>query len=231
MPGLKPFRKKYYFLLNVMAETTSRCLLKSTQAQRSGFHATVYEIIRDPELKNKNVIRDKSVKVFPFVNGSTYKGEWRGDKKDGFGIQINPDNTKYEGEWKNNKPHGRGTLWVKINGKFTRRYVGQWFNGIMHGDGVYYYESGEKYSGQWSNNVRSGEGVLDFKNEDKYVGSWLEDLQDGIGTMNYANGNVFEGHYSQGRKEGPGLFYYSATRKVKIVKDCKYDLSKSVPIF
>ena len=216
----------FHFLLYsifIKMESTSRSLLKSTQAQRSGFHATVYEIIRDPDLKNKNIIRDKSTKVFPFVNGSTYKGEWKGDKKDGFGIQINPDNTKYEGEWMNNRPHGRGTLWVKVNNgsKFTRRYVGQWFNGVMHGEGIYYYENGEVYRGQWSNNLRSGEGTLQYKNDDKFVGNWLNDLQDGIGTMNYANGNVYEGVYSAGKKEGPGLFYYSSTRKVfiKIIKN------------
>jgi len=194
-----------------------RSVLISSKAQRSGFHATVYEIIRDPELKNKSIIRDKSTKVFPFVNGATYKGEWNRDKKEGFGIQINPDNTKYEGEWYNNRPHGRGTLWVKANNsKFTRRYVGQWINGSMDGEGVYYYENGEIYRGQWSKNLRCGEGQLEYKNEDKFVGNFLNDLQHGIGNMYYANGNVFEGIYSNGKKEGPGLFYYSSTRKVSL---------------
>lgn len=196
----------------------SRSLGKSMLAQRSGFHATVYEIIRDPELKNKNLIRDKNTKVFPFVNGATYKGEWRGDKKEGFGIQINPDNTKYEGEWKSNRPHGRGTLWVKVNNtKYIRRYVGQWESGLMNGEGVYYYESGEIYRGQWFENARSGDGQLEYKNEDKFTGQWLDDKQDGIGTMNYANGNVFEGVYSKGKKHGPGLFYYTSTKKVSLL--------------
>ncbi len=65
---------------------------------RQGNHATVYDIIRDPSLKNKDVIRDKGAPVFPFVSGSHYKGEWQGDEKAGYGTEYKSDGNKYEGD-------------------------------------------------------------------------------------------------------------------------------------
>ncbi len=186
-----------------------------SQSLRSGHHATVYEVRRDPELKNRNVIRDKSKVVFPFVSGSQYKGQWSGDQKDGFGIQVNPDDTKYEGEWSAGKYHGRGTLWIKKNKKvYARQYVGDWADGSMDGEGIFYYENGEIYRGGWAKNRKNGSGRYDYSNGDSYFGEWINDLQDGLGTMNYANGNIFEGLWVKGNKEGPGLFYYASTRKV-----------------
>jgi hypothetical protein len=38
-----------------------------------------------------------------FKNGAVYKGQWIGEKKHGFGVQIWPDGARYEGYWVNNK--------------------------------------------------------------------------------------------------------------------------------
>lgn len=195
-------------------DTQTRTAKLLSQSLRSGQHATVYEIRRDPELKNKNVIKDNSKGVFPFIQGSHYKGQWEGDMKDGFGIQFNPDNTKYEGEWKANKYDGRGTLWVKKIKKYQRQYVGDWSEGQMEGQGIYYFENGEIYRGGWLKGKKSGTGRLDYLNGDNYNGEWVNDLQNGFGTMNYTNGNTYEGLWSQGMKEGPGLFYYASTKKI-----------------
>eukprot|EP00981_Chlorochromonas_danica_P010590 scaffold3290_cov165-Ochromonas_danica.AAC.33 len=187
---------------------------KMQQSLRTGHHATVYEVRRDPELKNKDVIRDKTKPVFPFIGGSQYKGEWAGDKKCGFGVQINPDNTKYEGEWNNNMYNGRGTLWVKKGKNFVRVYVGNWIDGSMEGEGIRYYENGEVYKGEWEQGQRNGKGKHEYLNGDEYTGDWRFDMRNGFGTMNYTNGNVFEGTWVDNKKEGPGLFYYASTRKI-----------------
>jgi hypothetical protein len=190
---------------------------KLQQSLRTGIHATVYEVRRDPTLKNKDVIRDRSKPVFPFIGGSQYKGQWTADQKDGFGIQINPDNTKYEGEWSNNKTNGRGTLWVKKGREYTRQYVGDWVDGCMEGQGVFYYEKNEIYKGEWFNGERSGNGRYEYENGDIYVGEWKFNQLHGLGTMNYANGNIFEGLFVNGKKEGPGLYYYASTKKVQSI--------------
>ncbi|KAJ1436081.1 hypothetical protein B484DRAFT_325311 [Ochromonadaceae sp. CCMP2298] len=183
-------------------------------SKRNGHHATVYEVRRDPNLKNKDVIRDNSKPVFPFVGGSNYKGSWNQDAKEGFGVQINPDDTKYEGEWFDNRYHGRGTLWVKKHKTYSRQYVGDWEDGAMEGQGVYYFSDSSIYRGGWSRNKKSGEGRFDYTNDDHYTGEWLNDLQEGFGTMSYSNGNIFEGLWVQGKKEGPGLYFYASTKKI-----------------
>ncbi|XP_062841829.1 junctophilin-1a [Trichomycterus rosablanca] len=38
----------------------------------------------------------------------SYAGEWRNDKRSGFGVSERSDGTKYEGEWLNNRRHGYG---------------------------------------------------------------------------------------------------------------------------
>lgn len=38
----------------------------------------------------------------------TYLGEWKNDKRSGFGISERSDGLKYEGEWFNNKKYGYG---------------------------------------------------------------------------------------------------------------------------
>ncbi|XP_031624401.1 junctophilin-1 isoform X3 [Contarinia nasturtii] len=37
-----------------------------------------------------------------------YMGEWKRDKRDGYGVSERSDGLKYEGEWHNNKKHGYG---------------------------------------------------------------------------------------------------------------------------
>lgn len=189
--------------------------IKMSQSLRNGHHATVYEVQRDPSLKNKDIIRESTKeRVFPFVSGSHYKGSWNDDQKEGFGVQINPNNTKYEGEWLANYYDGRGTLWIKKKKTYHRQYVGDWVRGNMEGQGVYYYEDDSVYKGGWIQNKKSGSGRYEYKNGDIYSGEWSNDLQDGFGTMSYADGNVYEGLWVKGNKEGPGLFYYASTKKV-----------------
>ena len=81
-------------------------LEKTIQSYRHGSHATVYDVRRDPELKNKDVIRDKKKPVFPFISGAVYRGEWHNDEKCGFGAQTNPGGSKYDGEFLGNQYHG-----------------------------------------------------------------------------------------------------------------------------
>lgn len=51
----------------------------------------------------------------------------------------------YEGEWKNDKRHGYGA--IKCTGSYT--YYGQWVDNTRTGYGVLVYENGTKEEGQW----------------------------------------------------------------------------------
>ncbi len=52
----------------------------------------------------------RRAKRSPYVynSGAVYDGEWIGNSRDGYGIQVWPDGAKYEGEWRNNKANGKG---------------------------------------------------------------------------------------------------------------------------
>jgi hypothetical protein len=191
-----------------MAATTKR----REDLGRSGNHGTIYKVKKDPASERKDVIQDQV--VFPFVNGSSYKGSWRDNKKDGFGVEICSDGTKYEGEWRCDRRHGRGTLWVKQKKKYIKQYAGNWVDGKMEGQGVYSYDDGTIYKGMWVKNKRYNFGRLESPNGDVFTGEWADDERQGQGTYFYQNGNIYEGYWVNNLKEGPGKFFYAATNKV-----------------
>lgn len=51
-------------------------------------------------------------RIEPNVTES-YKGEWKNDKRSGYGICERTDGLKYAGEWLNNKKHGYGITYFK----------------------------------------------------------------------------------------------------------------------
>lgn len=59
------------------------------------------------------------------MDGRYYEGEYRDDKKEGYGIFKWPDGRCYKGSWKNGKQHGKGT-YVAANGEEKE---GEWEEG------------------------------------------------------------------------------------------------------
>ena len=52
----------------------------------------------------------------------TYSGEWKNDKRSGFGISKRTDGLMYEGEWENNKRHGYGVTTFKDGTREEGKY-------------------------------------------------------------------------------------------------------------
>lgn len=52
----------------------------------------------------------------------TYTGEWKGDKRSGFGVSERSDGLKYEGEWDANKRHGYGSTTFRDGSKEEGKY-------------------------------------------------------------------------------------------------------------
>ena len=64
--------------------------------------------------------------IFEGVNGITYEGDYKGNKKHGFGKIKNTDNSiAYKGEMKDDIPHGKGKAYT--GGKAEVSY---WQEGI-----------------------------------------------------------------------------------------------------
>jgi hypothetical protein len=71
--------------------------------------------------------------LYKFKSGATYKGEWKGGFRDGFGEQHWPDGARYIGEWKDNRAHGQGKF-IHVD---KDEYEGEWANDKANGRGVY----------------------------------------------------------------------------------------------
>ncbi|XP_059138498.1 LOW QUALITY PROTEIN: junctophilin-3-like [Physella acuta] len=52
----------------------------------------------------------------------TYMGEWKNDKRSGFGISERSDGLKYEGEWYNNRKYGYGVTTFKDGAREEGKY-------------------------------------------------------------------------------------------------------------
>ena len=100
----------------------------------------------------------------------------------------NPANNYY-GEYKNNKKHGYG-LQSSFNGDL---YKGEFFEGLMQGDGVYYWNNGGHYEGSFINGQIEGEGVEFYTSGNVYTGEFLNGKKNGKGEMKYNNGDKYIG--------------------------------------
>ena len=68
-----------------------------------------------------------------FKNGATYAGQWLGNMKHGYGVQVWKDGAKYEGHWRFNKACGHGKFW-HVDGDI---FEGEWLDDKANGYGVY----------------------------------------------------------------------------------------------
>jgi len=76
-------------------------------------------------------------------NGSGLKCSWEGNIAYE-GIQYFPCNERYEGDWKDNKRYGYG-VHCYAHGE---RYEGDWQDNMKHGFGIHYFGNGDKYEGE-----------------------------------------------------------------------------------
>ena len=64
--------------------------------------------------------------IFLWPDGRKYEGEFKNDKKNGYGEFTSSDGKKYKGEWKDGKQNGEGEL---FNPKDNTWKKGIWANG------------------------------------------------------------------------------------------------------
>eukprot|EP01119_Soliformovum_irregulare_P025133 TRINITY_DN9220_c0_g1_i1.p1 TRINITY_DN9220_c0_g1~~TRINITY_DN9220_c0_g1_i1.p1 ORF type:complete len:324 (-),score=74.96 TRINITY_DN9220_c0_g1_i1:5-976(-) len=101
--------------------------------------------------------------------GTTYLGQWKENKKHGWGKFVWGDSSRYEGQWFNDKRTGFGTyFWLD----------GRYFVGYHCEDkrfnGKFYWPAGSSYEGQYKNGSRDGAGTFTWPDGDSYQGTWRE---------------------------------------------------------
>ncbi|MAQ98254.1 MAG: hypothetical protein CMD50_03060 [Gammaproteobacteria bacterium] len=109
-----------------------------------------------------------------------YTGEYLGDK--------------YIGEWKNDKKHGYGTYTYKNGNK----YEGEFFDDIVSGQGTAFFSDGGKYVGGFKDNLFHGNGTETFPNGDKFEGNYKDGKEHGLGVYTWADGESETGYYING---------------------------------
>ncbi|XP_061877060.1 junctophilin-1a isoform X2 [Entelurus aequoreus] len=77
----------------------------ATMSRISSSDANSTISIGDGELQDEDLLLEDHVDA---TTTETYMGEWKNDKRNGFGVSERSNGMKYEGEWLNNKRHGYG---------------------------------------------------------------------------------------------------------------------------
>ena len=199
-PSIEPASDKLFIPLAV---------INDLKAQKNGTKKTVFWV------KKKKKQEDGTVKGEKWSTSQQYSGDWKENKKHGYGIKIYDNKDKYEGYWENDLRNGKGTYWLCIGkNKYRKLYTGDWKNNQKEGHGIYFYKDGSCYDGEWKNSKRDGKGLMIYANEDIYQGSWKEDKKHGHGILEKANGDKYYGFWNCDLKEGQGYYWYSNTGKV-----------------
>ena len=199
-PSIEPASDKLFIPLAV---------INDLKAQKNGTKKTVFWV------KKKKKQEDGTVKGEKWSTSQQYSGDWKENKKHGYGIKIYDNKDKYEGYWENDLRNGKGTYWLCIGkNKYRKLYTGDWKNNQKEGHGIYFYKDGSCYDGEWKNSKRDGKGLMIYANEDIYQGSWKEDKKHGHGILEKANGDKYYGYWNCDLKEGQGYYWYSNTGKV-----------------
>jgi 1-phosphatidylinositol-4-phosphate 5-kinase len=108
-------------------------------------------------------------------NSADYTGQYKGNKRHGYGELTWPDGSIYEGQFHEDKIQGLG------------RYIS-----------VKY----QVYTGNWRNNERNGYGKLTYSDKSSYKGFWVDNCKHGFGKDTDWLGNAYEGQFNRGLREG-----------------------------
>ncbi|CAD8136624.1 unnamed protein product [Paramecium pentaurelia] len=181
---------------------------------------------------NQDEFQRETRQPYQFKGGAVYKGEWKGQARDGIGIQVWPDGAKYEGEWKHNKAQGKGKFthsngdtfdgdWENdmANGYGTyqhidgAKYEGQWFNDKQHGYGYEVWPDGSSYQGFFQNSFKHGKGKYIWPTGQYYEGDWVYNKLCGYGVLVWPDGRKYEGEFQNNNMHGKGTYTWPDGRK------------------
>ena len=164
-----------------------------------------------------------------------FEGDWKFNKRNGYGVMTWPDNSRFEGEWSNDC-RTKGKLFMPDHNE----YQGSFRNDKLHGIGkIIYDREGIVFEGIFENGLASSIGKLTYKNSKqvyigeieelkrqgigilidqvthtRYEGQFEDDVPLGDGKIMYKNGDIYTGKVDKMIKQGPGKLEYKLNRKV-----------------
>ncbi len=155
---------------------------------------------------------------YTYPDGSWYEGEWKNDKRDGYGVWIRPDGTKYAGEWVDDLPHGSGML-TMANGTF---FKGEWKGGKRNGQGMLTYADGTKLSGTWLDGHYEGQLTQAAEKEDSCA-----ELE----RTNWELQQKIEELEGGGRKKGPKQITFAYLKRFNLVMGLLHLIQGSLMLY
>lgn len=177
-----------------------RCLYKLCANCISNFKGYVFEEKGD-EIFIGTLIRNKMVGKAIYINylkGFQYLGEYRSNKRHGFGTQYYYNDAYYKGTWKDDLMDGHGMLcWSK-----EQYYTGEFENNQANGSGKLRYKNGKIYEGEFLNFKRHGKGTVTYIDGTILQGSFKNDLKNGYCCVTYNSGRVMKGICKNNQKIG-----------------------------
>lgn len=175
----------------------------------------VYVITRSKKLETLSYRNGPRKAIFG-TDGSKYIGEWKDDKKNGKGLEINLESeTIHKGEFRNNLRDGFGMFAHYSNGSARLLYRGAFRNGKEEGSGRKFYKNGNCYYGNFCKGKRYGYGQMWYTDGSFYCGEWLEGVRHGEGILVKNDGNRYEGNWENDEKNGRGRFYFLTTGQIQ----------------
>ena len=176
---------------------------------------------QDPFLKNKHIpVETNDPRQGPFDNKrrlfqrineeeSSYVGEWKNGKRDGFGVLCWKEVSKYIGEFIEDKVVGFGKL-IREEGD---TYIGQWHNFQAQGIGKYISNREATYQGYWNKDKRNGFGMESWPRGSTYSGEYVDGNKEGVGMLLFDSNGGYIGEFENGCLSGIGTFYFNDNRK------------------
>ena len=133
-----------------------------------------------------------------------FKGEFEENRTSGFGIYNMKNGVTYTGEWMDEMLFGVGyEIW-----KDNSSYEGEYNNGVKNGFGTYYVNNNVIYCGEWNNNNMDGFGIYNYPDGKNYIGEWKNNKMNGYGEYHMNEGKKYFGFFKNDKREGFGIYYY-----------------------
>ena len=153
----------------------------------------------------KDPLEPMDPKERKYPDGSLYKGDMQGIKRNGVGKIVWADGDTYDGEWKDDIQSG----WGKNTWKEGACYIGNFADNLKDGVGKYCWEDGTEYFGEWKINKMHGVGKYNWNDGKLYLGEWAQGTMEGFGVLMWKDGRKYEGSWHQGKKHGEGVTFYT----------------------
>lgn len=163
------------------------------------------ELEREIEQARKKPSDEQVVPSAPQL--PTYVGEFKDDKRDGYGV-FKGGGIHYEGSWKDDVKSGQGLL---TQHGYSMAFIGEFKDGKRLGLGQLLLTNGDIYVGQFDDGAASKSLV---HSQNNIVVEWFDSGISGEGVLTYADGRIGLGEWKGGLPHG--LFIeFGTDRKVR----------------